>query len=130
MMFYYSHDTCEDDSFTTFRISDDQGRAFRFGIEHEPGDEDHVAFDLIRDLIDQANGVKRVDRCEGCFDDFYNGKNPHGVKECWNLKSAKVVKRKKVGIDDRPPWNDQPVVEVFNCYKPKGFVMVDPERIR
>lgn len=29
--------------------------------------------------------------CQGCRDDFYNGHNPYGVKECWGFKSARVV---------------------------------------
>jgi hypothetical protein len=29
--------------------------------------------------------------CQGCRDDFYNGKNPYGVTECWGFKTARVV---------------------------------------
>ena len=29
--------------------------------------------------------------CRGCRDDFYNGGNPYGTKECWHFKDAKVV---------------------------------------
>jgi len=29
--------------------------------------------------------------CQGCHDDFYNGRNPYGIKECWHFKDAKVV---------------------------------------
>jgi hypothetical protein len=29
--------------------------------------------------------------CLGCYDDFYNGKNPMGVQECWGFKTARVV---------------------------------------
>jgi hypothetical protein len=35
--------------------------------------------------------------CQGCRDNFYNGNNPLGVKECWSFKSAKVVKRWRIG---------------------------------
>ena len=35
--------------------------------------------------------------CAGCRNDFYNGNNPHGVKECWSLKGAKVVTRYRIG---------------------------------
>jgi hypothetical protein len=31
--------------------------------------------------------------CQGCRDDFYNGKNDRGVKECNSLKNAKVVEK-------------------------------------
>jgi len=29
--------------------------------------------------------------CVGCGDDFYNGHNPYGIRECWHFKKAKVV---------------------------------------
>lgn len=29
--------------------------------------------------------------CEGCSDNFYNGGNPYGIKECWHFKDAKVA---------------------------------------
>jgi hypothetical protein len=29
--------------------------------------------------------------CLGCRDDFYNGKNPIGIQECWGFKTARVV---------------------------------------
>ncbi len=35
--------------------------------------------------------------CVGCDDNFYNGNNPLGVKECWSFKTAKVVKRLAIG---------------------------------
>ena len=39
------------------------------------------------------------DNCSGCEDNFYNGNNPYRVEECWHFKSAKVIKKKKVHID-------------------------------
>lgn len=40
--------------------------------------------------------------CRGCRDDFYNGKNSIGVKECWSYPTAKVVRRYKIGWWTRP----------------------------
>lgn len=34
--------------------------------------------------------------CSGCQDDFYNGNNPLGIKECWCHKTAKLVKRYRI----------------------------------
>jgi hypothetical protein len=31
--------------------------------------------------------------CSGCRDDFYNGHNDIGVKECWMFAKAKVVNK-------------------------------------
>ena len=35
--------------------------------------------------------------CSGCDDDFYNGNNALGIKECWNLEGAKVVSKYRIG---------------------------------
>lgn len=72
---------------------------------------------------------KSKNMCSECGDDFYNGTNPYGVKECWNFKSAKVVARKEIPIDQQPPWKQKPIV-VLNCFHKKGFVYWDPERER
>jgi hypothetical protein len=65
--------------------------------------------------------------CEGCHDNFYNGNNKLGVKECWSLKSAKVVRRWRQGW-----WTDGDVpgafveVETYNCHNEPGqFVFLD-----
>ena len=62
--------------------------------------------------------------CVGCYENFYNGNNTVGVKECWNLESAKLVMKKKVGIDDVPPWNHTPI-KCLSCYHETGYVMID-----
>lgn len=66
--------------------------------------------------------------CEGCRDDFYNGKNPLGVEECWNFPTATIVERKKVGFWDEPPWESQPIVTCLDCRSEKEFVFVEPHR--
>jgi len=65
--------------------------------------------------------------CLGCEDDFYNGKNPYGVKECWNLEDAKVEWKKEVHVDERPPW-EQKARRFLNCYRKKRFAYVKPNR--
>ena len=42
--------------------------------------------------------------CEGCRDDFYNGNNVLGIKECWGLKKAKIAKRFVVGTWMQPTF--------------------------
>jgi len=60
--------------------------------------------------------------CIGCRDNFYNGNNPYGIKECWNLKDAKFVKRKKIPIDLSPPYDHIKKQKVLSCYGQKGYV--------
>lgn len=35
--------------------------------------------------------------CVGCRDNFYNGNNDLGVKECWKLKNAKLKTKYAIG---------------------------------
>jgi len=56
--------------------------------------------------------------CIGCDEDFYNGKNPYGVKECWHLKDAKLVTKYAIGVQTMQDkkenfWE----VTVPNCYR-------------
>ena len=65
--------------------------------------------------------------CIGCEDNFYNDNNNYGIKKCWCLDDAKLIERKQVGINDVPPWNQQPII-IPNCYKKNGYVFVSPDR--
>jgi hypothetical protein len=65
--------------------------------------------------------MKDTKHCKGCSDDFYNGNNDLGVRECWLLKRAKVVTRYKIG------WWTQPTelgaftkVKTYDCHKASG----------
>lgn len=66
------------------------------------------------------------EHCVGCDDNFYNGNNPHGIPRCWNLDTAVLKMRKRVAMDERPPWNREPE-ELPSCYREKGYVFVKPE---
>ncbi len=65
--------------------------------------------------------------CSGCHSNFYNGNSPYGVKECWLLKTAKLVKKKKVHINHVPPWKQAPI-KVPDCYRQQGYVFVGPDQ--
>lgn len=65
--------------------------------------------------------------CIGCEDNFYNGNNDLGVKECFRLKSAKIVKKKKIPLSQVPPWKQKPI-KVPSCYRQKGYVFWNPDR--
>lgn len=70
--------------------------------------------------------VTKLELCRGCRNDFYNGNNDIGVKECWSLKSAKIVKRKFVHMNDMPPWRHKPV-RTLSCHKKDHYVTIDPK---
>ncbi len=66
------------------------------------------------------------DKCSGCEDNFYNGNNNLGVGKCWGLDTAKVIKRKRVGMNDMPPWKRKSE-SLPSCYKQRGYIFVKPE---
>jgi hypothetical protein len=67
--------------------------------------------------------------CVGCRDDFYNGKNDLGVSECWSLKDAKLVMKKEVHLDQRPPWT-QKAQRLPGCFRRPRHVYVAPDVTR
>lgn len=64
--------------------------------------------------------------CPGCEQNFYNGNNPYGIKECWHLADAKRILRKEVGINDMPPWNHKPQL-LPSCFHRSGYIYVKPD---
>ena len=43
------------------------------------------------------NKSDKLKLCSGCRQNFYNGNNGMGIKECWSLKSARKVRRWRIG---------------------------------
>ncbi len=71
--------------------------------------------------------IKEKTDCNGCEDNFYNGNNPHGTKECWRFKTAKIILRKQVHISQVPPWEQEPELKM-SCFRKKQYVFVDGDR--
>lgn len=61
--------------------------------------------------------TEKLQHCAGCQDDFYNRNNTLNVKECWNLKTAKLVKRFRIWwwtpMDKASNFTE---VKVLSCY--------------
>ena len=74
-------------------------------------------------------GIAKADKlklCSGCRNNFYNGNNTLGIKECWFFEKANIVLKKRVHMDQSPPWNQAPVT-VLDCYRESGYVYFDPK---
>ena len=67
-------------------------------------------------------GANKMDKkhCYGCDNNFYNGNNELGVKECWSFKDAKLVKRISIGHWENPPYKDKTVRTIPSCYHERG----------
>ena len=65
--------------------------------------------------------------CAGCRNNFYNGLNHLDIQECWSFKNAKVVLKKKVHVDQVPPWNQEPI-KALDCFHQPRYVFVGPKQ--
>lgn len=65
--------------------------------------------------------------CAGCEDNYYNRGNNSPSGECWGLKTAKMIKRKQVGMNDTPPWTWKSQ-KFLSCYNRKGYVFINCEK--
>lgn len=63
--------------------------------------------------------------CAGCHDNVYNH-GCGGSSQCWSLKSAKLVMRREVDMNQRPPWTGKPR-KMLDCYHQPGYAYVKPE---
>lgn len=53
-----------------------------------------------------ARPKKDKSMCIGCRQNYYNGNNDRGITECWNYKTAKAVKRFRIGWWTTPTSKD------------------------
>ena len=68
----------------------------------------------------------KLKHCAGCHDDVYNH-GCGGAKQCWQLESMKLIKRKEVHISQVPPWNQK--AQLFpNCYHKPKYVYVGADQ--
>lgn len=64
---------------------------------------------------------KSISLCAGCRNNFYNGNNDYGVKQCWSFKDAEVVKVLAVGLHQEPPYYNDNIRYCLNCYQSRGM---------
>jgi len=69
---------------------------------------------------------KKLKHCVGCRDNFYNSDNSD-TGECWQLSSARIIFKKEVRVDQRPPW-DQKAKRLLDCFRKPGHVYVNPDQ--
>lgn len=90
--------------------------------------------ELVRQDIERQN--KAVDElkkskkmCVGCEDNFYNGNNQYGVKECWSFESAEIVEKLEVASSQCPPYDKSRARPVLSCFHRKQYVQVKPSSL-
>lgn len=70
---------------------------------------------------------EKLKHCAGCHDDFYNVQGNSEKGRCWSLPEMKLIWRKEVHIDQRPPWN-QKAKRLPACYHRQRYVYVAPDQ--
>lgn len=69
----------------------------------------------------QPQTVKeKLKYCSGCYNNDYNS-GLGGAKQCWSITDMVVVKRKRVHINQVPPWNQEPEL-LPKCYNIPKFI--------
>jgi len=64
--------------------------------------------------------------CAGCYNDHYNKPGNSIDGECWLFANAKVIPRKKVHVNQAPPWT-WPAVPTMTCYRVPQYVFINCE---
>ena len=69
--------------------------------------------------------------CLSCHDNYYNHSGNSTTGECWGLKSAKIVRRVRVGTWEPPPYYREPE-KALSCHHESGYSWLDPkdQRVR
>ncbi len=68
-------------------------------------------------------GLVKKDKCfcVRCHDNFYNGNNDMGIKECWRFNRAKVVSRYRIAWWTAPDSKERfTKVTTLDCHKETG----------
>jgi hypothetical protein len=64
--------------------------------------------------------------CAGCYCDVYNH-GCGGATECFRFKTAKIIWRKKVHIDQAPPYKNK-FERYPDCYHVQRYVFFNKEQ--
>lgn len=72
---------------------------------------------------------EKKQHCIGCRNNFYNGNNDLGVKECWSFKTSQIVQRVEVPVHQRPPYHQTPR-KSLSCYHADGYAYLKPDDVR
>lgn len=76
-----------------------------------------------------ATKEEKLQLCQGCSENYYNGNNDRDIQECWHLETAQVVKRWRIGWHVHPTSPDCfQKVTTLNCHRNSG-VYLDQERL-
>jgi hypothetical protein len=65
-----------------------------------------------------------VKHCNGCYNNVYN--DAMNIKQCWRLKTAKLVLRVAVHVGDQPPWIRK-AERAPDCYRAERYLLVNPK---
>ncbi len=67
--------------------------------------------------------TKDKSMCSGCRNNYYNGFNDRGIKECFSYKKAKIKKCIQISLYSTPPW-DTRELKRLDCYCCDGYAIL------
>lgn len=69
---------------------------------------------------------KDKEMCAGCYNNEYNY-GLGGAKECWSFKSAKVIDRIPIGVDQPPPYDKSTARKMLSCFNRRRMAYPSPD---
>lgn len=66
--------------------------------------------------------------CSGCYNEEYHY-GLGGSKECFSFKSAKVVDKIQIHINQMPPFNLENATKMMSCYNKPQWCFVSPDNL-
>lgn len=66
--------------------------------------------------------------CNGCYNqEYHHGLG--GAKECWNYKSAEIILRIPMSINEMPPYDKKRANKMMSCYRRSQMAYPSPDAL-
>jgi len=70
----------------------------------------------------------KKENCLGCYNDDYN-RGLGGAKECFSFKTAKLVTKIAIHINQMPPFDKKSGKKTPSCYRRPQMCYVEPKNL-
>lgn len=66
--------------------------------------------------------------CNGCYNNDYNY-GLGGATECWSFKTARIIDRIAVHINQPQPYDNKAAKIMLSCFNKPQWVFVEPKNL-